>query len=297
MNLHPAIEALVADPRMTVRVPPAHIPLDRIRNAANAAMTVGPAPKMAAVQDLRLGSDGETVPVRVYRPTAALPNQAIVFCHGGGFVWGSLDTHDGLCRRMADRTRSTIVSVDYRLSPDAPFPAAETDVLLAATAVLEGKIAGLDRGCAVSLCGDSAGGYLACDATSRLVSKGLRPHRLVLIYPALDPDCGTDSHERNGAGPVLTSEAMRWFWAAHGIPAGRHFRDLGNLPDFPPAFLLNADRDPLCDEGQMLLTDLKAAGVDAVGTTAVGMVHGFLSLPLPEDVRSRWENEAFDYLA
>jgi acetyl esterase len=296
VKVHSSIEALVSDPRMTVRVPPAHVPLDRVRSAANAAMEPGPSPALYSVENVWLADIRTSVLVRHYRPSSATHDRAILFCHGGGFVWGSLDTHDGLCRRMAERTGSPVISVDYRLSPEAPFPAAENDVLLVARKVLDGEIAGIDRGCSLSLCGDSAGGYLVFATTARLSADGEPPRRLVLIYPSLDPGCLTASHKRYADGPVLTHDAMKWFWAAHSVPetAPGEFRQ--SLSRFPPTFVLTAEVDPLCDEGLTLVDDLVSAGVSAKGRVAEGMVHGFLSLPLPQDVRQVWEDEIFGIL-
>lgn len=278
---------------MTVRVPPPHVPLDRIRDAANRAMVVGPSPDLASVEDLRLGSGADRVTVRTYRPDARPADAAILFCHGGGFVWGSLDTHDGLCRRMAKATGKAVVAIDYRLSPEAPFPAAEDDVVLVARSVLAGSVDGLARGCSISLCGDSAGGYLACQAVAGLARLGIEPARLVLIYPALDPRCGTESHTRNADGPVLTSAAMKWFWSAHRPPpeigwaTGRHGRR------HPPAFILAAEFDPLHDEAEAFAAQLREMGVDAEFVTAPGLVHGFLSLDIPGSLRDEWEGRIF----
>lgn len=296
MNLHPAIAPLVADPRMTVRVPPPHVPMDRVRAAANRAMAIGPTPDLFSVEDVVLAQADVRVPARLYRPVDHGGDEAIVFCHGGGFVWGSLDTHDGLCRRMARTTGKVVVSIDYRLSPEEPYPAAETDVVCAVRAVLAGAVAGLERGCRVSLSGDSAGGYLARHAAIALAGETTKLARLVLVYPALDPECRAPSHRRNAEGPVLTSEAMKWFWSAHGI--GRNPRTPADRPldGGLRVFVLAAELDPLHDEAQAFAADLAGSGIDVDFTTAAGMVHGFLSLEIPPDLREHWEALIFQAL-
>ena len=296
MNLHPAIAPLVADPRMTVRVPPPHVSLERIREAANKAMVRGPSPDLASVVDIRLSCGEASVPVRVYRPDREPAESVIVFVHGGGFVWGSLDTHDGLCRRMAKATGKAVVSVDYRLSPEAPFPSAEDDVALVARQVFEGAIDGVSRGCSINLCGDSAGGYLARHAAGRLTGAGIGLERLVLIYPALDPACSAPSHGRNAQGPVLTSAAMKWFWSAHGLTPEHPLDTARDLHRYPPTFLLAAEFDPLHDEAEHFAAELAESGATVEFMTAAGLVHGFLSLDIPLGLRNAWEDRIFGKL-
>lgn len=278
---------------MTVRVPPPHVSLERIREAANKAMVRGPSPKLASIADIRLSAGETGVPVRVYRPERGHAESAIVFVHGGGFVWGSLDTHDGLCRRMAQATGKAVVSVDYRLSPEAPFPAAEDDVVVVARQVFEGAVDGVSKGCSISLCGDSAGGYLACYAAGRLISAGIGLERLVLVYPALDPACSAPSHTRNAQGPVLTSEAMKWFWSNHHVPPSHQIRTDCDLNRYPPTFLLAAEFDPLHDEAERFASELAESGADVEFMTAPGLVHGFLSLNIPPSLRDQWEGWIF----
>lgn len=281
---------------MTVRVPPSHVSLERIREAANKAMARGPSPDVASIADIRL-SDGEKgVPVRVYRPDRGSAESVIVFVHGGGFVWGSLDTHDALCRRMAQATGKAVVSVDYRLSPEAPFPAAEDDVILVARKVFEGALNGISEKCSISLCGDSAGGYLACHAAGKLIGAGIELERLALVYPALDPTCSAPSHTRNAQGPVLTSEAMTWFWSNHRLTPEHHFQTGSDLHRYPPTFLLAAEFDPLHDEAERFASELAGSGAEVEFMTAPGLVHGFLSLDIPPSLRDPWEDLIFSRL-
>ena len=286
MTLHPAIAALAADPRMTVRVPPPHVPIRKVRAAADAAMHVGARPAMASTLDRTMAAD-PPVPVRIYRPRPGRAAPAVVFCHGGGFVWGSIDTHDGLCRRLAARSGAVVVSVGYRLSPDHPFPAAERDAreVLRHVRLGAGGL-GIDPA-RIAVAGDSAGAFLAVHATAGAVADGAPPAHLSLAYPALDPLCLGASHAGHADGPVLTSAAMRWFWRCH-LPGGA-VPELPPLAGFPPATVLVAEHDPLRDEGLAFARALAAAGADARAVTAPGMAHGFLSLPLDAALTAPWE--------
>ena len=286
MTLHPAIVPIAADPRMTVRVPPPHVPIRAVRAAADAAMHIGARPAMAAVEDLRVPAD-PPVPVRLYRPRRGAGAPALVYCHGGGFVWGSIETHDGICRRLAARSGAVVISVGYRLSPEHPFPAAEEDAAAVLRhARLEADGLGIDAS-RISVAGDSAGGYLAVHATARAVAEGAPPARLSLAYPALDPDCRSASHAAYADGPVLTAAAMRWFWGCHMREGGAP--SLPPLAGFPPTTIIVAEHDPLRDEGDALARALAVAGVRATSCTAPGLVHGFLSLPLENALTAPWE--------
>ncbi len=157
MPIDPCFTELLEDPRNTVRPPPAHVPMDKVRRAADAAMSQGDASEMAAVRDGVVHLEGRDVPYRHYRPTTAPNLPGILFCHGGGFVWGSIETHDGICRRLAARTGAAVISVGYRLAPETPLPGPVED----AYGVLQDLIAGVDEygidADNLALCGDSAG--------------------------------------------------------------------------------------------------------------------------------------------
>jgi acetyl esterase len=222
VTLDPSLVALVSDPRNTVRPPPAHVPLDKVRWAADAAMAQGAWVDMAAVTDGTVTHGAHAIPVRHYRPTSDAVLPAIVFCHGGGFVWGSIATHDGLCRRLAALTGAAVISVGYRLSPETVCPGAAEDAL----AVLTDLIArAADHGIAsdrVALCGDSAGGAICIAVAAMAARAGLPLRHLALFYPAIDPACDSASQRAQADGPVLTQAAMRWFWSCYlgtGTPA------------------------------------------------------------------------------
>lgn len=177
MTLSAEFAALTADPRATVRPPPAHVPLALVRAAANAAMADPCPPGGVLVRDsLALG-----VPLRLFRAEDCAPGPVVIFAHGGGFVLGDLDSHDGLCRRLALASGLTIASVAYRLAPESRFPAGVDDLLTVARHLLASGHRDL------AFAGDSAGGYLALAASDRAVREGLAPFHLALIYPAIDP--------------------------------------------------------------------------------------------------------------
>ncbi|QFU08783.1 Carboxylesterase NlhH [Palleronia sp. THAF1] len=295
MSLHPALTPIAADPKMTVRVPPPTVPFAAIRKAANAAMSTGPRPDMARVEDTIVDA-ATPVPVRLYHPSNISSSSVIVFYHGGGFVWGSLDTHDGLCRRMASRTGAKVVSVGYRLSPEAPFPAAETDVGLVTDALIEGFFETTVTADRLILCGDSAGGYLAFLETCRLVDRGTTPAGLGLIYPALDPSCSGQSHVTNAGGPILTTEAMRWFWTCHAPFDIAPPFEKAPLHTFPPTHILVAGHDPLRNDGTRLHDHLSDLNVKSTLLEAPDMAHGFLNLPMAYDVWKSHEMALFDSL-
>jgi acetyl esterase len=282
-GIHPDFAAFAADPRNTLRPPPAHILLAKVRAAADAAMTDPTPPPVAEIADATVSGDGGPVPVRLYRPVATGALPVIVFAHGGGFVWGSIATHDGICRRLALASGAAVVSVGYRLAPEAPFPAAMRDVL----AVVQALPALAERWqidqARLALCGDSAGGHVVLTAALALRGDARRPQALALIYPAIDPACDSDSQRRLADGPVLTQAGMRWFWGAclgaqaDASPAGATplTEDLSGLP---PTLIVTAEQDPLQDEGTALASRLARYGVAVDCHHVAGAVHGFLSV-------------------
>lgn len=282
-GLHPAFAALAADPRNTVRPPPAHVPLSKVRAAADAAM-IDPAPPMVArIDDARVLSDGQPVPVRLYRPVDGGCLPVILFAHGGGFVWGSIATHDGICRRLALASGAAVLSVGYRLAPEAPFPAAMRDVLAVHDALPRLAVGWQVDPDRLSFCGDSAGGHVVLTAAMALRAVPGRPQALALIYPAVDPSCASDSHRRFRDGPILSSGGMQWFWdaclgsqrseaPAEAIPLR------ADLTGLARTLIVTAETDVLADEGLALAACLSGHGVPTRFWQVRGSVHGFLSL-------------------
>ncbi|HEU4657397.1 MAG TPA: alpha/beta hydrolase [Capillimicrobium sp.] len=221
----------------------------------------GPGEPVATVRDL-----AEPVPMRVYEPDDA--HGTVVFLHGGGWVVGSLDSHDALARALANASGARVVLPDYRLAPEHPYPAALEDA--------EAALAfARTFGDPVAVAGDSAGGGLAA-----VLARRHRDLRLqALVYPVLDAGMATASYERYAEGYRLTAEDMAWFFETYGGDpddpdvSPLRARDLAGLP---PASITLASHDVLRDEGCAYAERLRAANVDVSVTVVDGMVHGFI---------------------
>ena len=232
------------------------------------------------------GPDGK-LGLRVYTPLGDGPFPLMVFFHGSGFVVCSLDTHDGICRNLCAGTGCVVVSVDYRLAPEAKFPAAPDDCLAATRwAVANAAALGADQG-RVFVAGDSAGGNLAAVTALRIRDEG-GPALLgqLLIYPVTDYyDPGTPSMVENAEGYGLGRAGMIWFWnhylrtpedGAH--PHASPLRAT-RLDGLPPALVVTAEFDPLRDEGEYYADRLRQAGVPTEMKRWDGMNHGFFFWP------------------
>jgi len=235
----------------------------RQRMAAGAAAFFGPVDEVDSVEDRLAGS----VRVRVYEPSPG--DAALVYFHGGGWVTGSVDTHDGITRALAARSGRTVVSVDYRLSPEHPFPDGLDDARTAARWAL-------DRFDVVAVGGDSSGATLAA-----VVARELPVALQVLICPVLDARFDTASYEEHAEGTNLTREAMRWYWAqylggADGADPDASPLRARDLSRAAPAVIAVAEFDPLRDEGLAYAERLQAAGVPVSLHRYEGMIHNFV---------------------
>lgn len=249
--------------------------------ALRAAAVPGPrGPEVASVYD----ASAADVPVRVYDPgPGAAGRPLVVFLHGGGWVMCGPDTHDALCRRLAAASGAVVVSADYRLAPEHPWPAASDDAL---TVLLWARSAAPALGCApdrVVVAGDSSGGNLA--AVTALRAPGLAAGQL-LFYPPLDASMATESVAAYGTGYFHTAAHMAWYWDCYGgDPAHPHVSPLcapdTELAGLPRTLIVLADCDVLRDEGLAYARRLGAAGVDCAVQLHPGVFHGFLGLPLP----------------
>ncbi|MFD3938908.1 alpha/beta hydrolase [Streptomyces sp. NPDC058611] len=249
--------------------------------ALRAAAVPGPRGReVASVYD----TSAAAVPVRVYDPApGAAGRPLVVFLHGGGWVMCGPDTHDALCRRLAAASGAVVVSADYRLAPEHPWPAAADDAL---TVLLWARSTAPALGCAaerVVVAGDSSGGNLA--AVTALRAPGLVAGQL-LFYPPLDASMATESVAAYGTGYFHTAAHMAWYWDCYGgDPAHPHVSPLrapdAELAGLPRTLLVLADCDVLRDEGLAYARRLGAAGVDCAVQLHPGVFHGFLGLPLP----------------
>lgn len=254
----------------------------RVNFAASVEPLFGPVDSVFSVED-RLTEDG--VPVRIYRPDDSdAPGPALVFFHGGGWVVGSIETHDGITRALANRSGCVVVSVDYRVAPEHRFPAAIDDALSATRWVLANAAElGIDPG-RVAVGGDSSGGNLAAVVARRARDAGIPLAFQMLVYPVVDHSFDTGSYSEFAEGHSLTREGMHWYWS-HYLGAGdggdpdaspARERDLAGLA---PAFVATAELDPLRDEGESYARRLEEAGVPTVHVRYNGMIHGFLRMP------------------
>ncbi len=250
-----------------------------------------PAPRtMAEVRDLAAPGPLGPIALRLYRPAhVAHPAPTLVYYHGGGWVIGDLDTHDVLCRQLADEAGCVVVAVDYRMGPEHRFPAAPDDCL-AATRWLQAQagVLGLDAA-RFAVGGDSAGGNLAAVVSLAWRDAGdampqTQPLKFqLLIYPATDMRAGTPSHTSNGQGYVLTSDTIAYF-RGHYLQPAQHTDWRASpllhatLAGLPPALVLTAGFDPLRDEGRQYADALSAAGSTAQYLCFERQIHGFITM-------------------
>ncbi|OBJ55697.1 alpha/beta hydrolase [Mycobacterium asiaticum] len=236
------------------------------------------------------GPEGD-IPVRIYRPMGErLP--VLVYAHGGGFVFCDLDSHDGLCRSLANHVPAVVVSV--WLAPEHRWPAAADDVYAVTEAAAAGAFGGDPARVAVG--GDSAGGNLA--AVAALMARdrgGPAIAAQLLIYPVIAADFSTESYRLFGRGYYNPQSAMEWYWdqyfpsradRAHPYAAPLH----ADLRDLPPAVLVVAGHDPLRDEARAYASALKSAEVPLTLLRFDGGIHGFMSMPMldiAQDARRR----------
>jgi acetyl esterase len=232
-----------------------------------------------SVEDLSVpGAEGD-LPARVYRPDETGPLPTVVFFHGGGWVIGDLETHDNVARAIARDSRAVVLSVGYRLAPEAPFPAAVEDAL-ATTRWAADHLAELGGTDVLAVAGDSAGGNLAAVVAQQLTT---RLAAQLLIYPATDVTGDHPSRAENGTGYSLDTATMEWFYARY---AG-HVTDVDarlspllatDLDGVCPALVVTAEYDPLRDEGEAYAARLRDAGVPAETRRYDGMIHGFFDM-------------------
>lgn len=246
-----------------------------------------PPPEVAATSDGTIDVPGGSIGYRRYRPLGvegdALPT--LIYYHGGGWVIGTIETHDSTCRRLANKSHCQVVSIGYRLAPEHPFPTPTDDSLAAFRHIRDNAAAFGADPARLAVGGDSAGGNLAaviCQACKR--TGEAMPAFQMLIYPATDARRTTESRRLFADGYFLTRELMDWFWKAYA-PAHADLTDprlspvlASDVSGLPPAFVLTAGFDPLRDEGRAYANRLIDAGVKTTYVNYPGTVHGFFSL-------------------
>lgn len=252
--------------------------------AARAMAAAGPRAECEARDLVAAGG----IRLRIYRPagsgSSCLP--FLVYFHGGGWVLGSLDTHDGLCRALCAGSGCAVVAVDYRLAPEARFPAAVEDAEAAALWILDhARELALDPA-AAAVGGDSAGGTLAAVVAIALKGHPVPLRFQMLLYPCTDMNMDRGSYAVSWPGLPVTAATMRWF-RSHYLRSPADQRDwraspilAEDLAGLPPALIVTAGYDPLADDGAAYCERLRDAGVSAERWHFAGQIHGFLNLGL-----------------
>jgi acetyl esterase len=247
------------------------------------SLALGRGPQVARVEDLSFTANGHDLPVRVYRPVESPePAGVVVYFHGGGWVIGSVATHDAYCRELAVASQCAVASVDYRLAPEHKFPTAAEDAYAAVQWIAQhAERLGFDRQ-RMAIAGDSAGGNLAAAAALMARDRGGPPIAFqLLIYPVVDCDFERSSYRNCSEGYLLTRASMIWFSqqylpdiARASEPYASPMR-AASLASLPPALVITAEYDPLCDEGEAYARRLHESGVEAKLSRYDGMIHGF----------------------
>ena len=262
--------------------PPAHeVPVDQARagHEAETAHLSGPGEEVAEVRDLEIPSAAGAIPARLYRPEGEDPLPLVVYLHGGGWMLGSIESFDTVLRALANAAGVAVLSVGYRLAPEAPFPAGLDDSICALRwAAAEARTLGADPE-RLAIAGDSAGGNLATVVARRL--RDDVPLRVqVLIYPVTDAGCNTASYREFGERHGLTAASMQRFWnlyldGAEGLQPDASPLRADDLAGLPPAFVLTAGFDVLRDEAEAYVEALREAGVEVRHSRYGGAIHGF----------------------
>ncbi len=244
-----------------------------------------PRPAGLVVRDDIVPGSGGAIPVRLYRPLADTPLPVMLYFHGGGFILGSLDSHDDICAEIADRAGIAVVAVDYRLAPEHPFPAPHEDAMAAIDWLVAGGARdGVDP-TRLIVGGDSAGGKFSAAVALNMRDEGRREIRgLVLVYPSLGGDLDRGSHVEHTDAPGLSTGDMRFYRRVHVGPDGHpnHVNKLAwplkesDYRNLPPAFLLASEWDPLRDDSFEWAARVEAARGQAKVRHEPLLPHGFL---------------------
>lgn len=265
-----------------------HVAAREIFVASRAILQPDPSP-VGEVRDLAATGPAGNIPLRLYRgqeTNKSRPQPALIYYHGGGWVLGNLDSHDGVCRDIANAAQCTVIAVDYRLAPEAKFPAAADDAIAAAQWIHDNAAdLCIDRA-RLAVGGDSAGGNLSAVVALHARDNGGPKLKLqVLIYPSADMSSVYPSYEEFAEQLPLTRTTMDWFVDLYLNSREQDARDwrasplhAKSLAGLPPAFIITAAMDPLRDEGEAFARALMKAGVPVEVKRFDGQIHGFLTM-------------------
>lgn len=287
MAIDPKTKLVLDMPQMQLAAPPPGVTAAMMREATNALRPpVTPVP-IHATRDLDVqGAEGR-LRARLYRPTGGSELPLVVFFHGGGFVLSDLETHDNLCRTLANESGCAVVAVDYRLAPETRFPGPLEDCYAALRdLVARAREIGIDPD-RVAVAGDSAGANLAAAVCFLARERGGPAIRYqVLMCPCLDATCNSTSMHELAEGYMLSRSLMQWFWDCY-VSSPEQLRDplvspvfATQLAGLPPASISTAEYDPLRDEAEQYADHLRAAGIPVVVRRYNGMIHDFMQQPL-----------------
>lgn len=246
---------------------------------------LGKPPRVQRVEDRTIAGPGGNLAIRVITPegSATGPLPVIVFFHGGGWVLGNLSSHEGVCRALANASKSIVAAVDYRLAPEHPFPAAVDDAYAAVAWISTHAMEIGGDPSRIAVCGDSAGGNLAIVATLMARDRGGPKIAFqALAYPITDCDLDSGSYREFAEGCFLTRSEMLWYWDQYAPNFEDRLRPYaspnraGDLSELPPALVITAGYDVLRDEGEAYARRLAEAGVPVKLSRFDGMIHGFL---------------------
>ncbi len=284
--IHASMEPFVREARQVPRPHPSSMTPDERRDwYREQAGFLWPAPEpLPEVREVLLEVQGRRLRARLYVPESDHERGLVVFCHGGSFVAGDLDTHDGLCRRLASDTGWRFLSLEYRLAPENPFPAGLDDVREAIVVISARRGDFASRDAALVVMGDSAGATLATVALTQLRGRDLGVKAQVLLYPTMGPDLLTDSGHAYHSGYLLDVEHLRYDYGQYlddqVLETDERVSPLlsRDLSGVPPAIVVVAECDPLRDEAVAYAGLLEHFGVPVELLEAHGMLHGFLRL-------------------
>lgn len=254
----------------------------------------GTGPAVERVEDIAIAVRHGAIAGRLYVPVGSSLKAFVVYLHGGGWVLGNIDIYDSLARMVAAEAACAVLMVEYRLAPEAPFPAAVEDSIDAVAWASANRKALLGRELPLVVMGDSAGGNLAAVVAQQARSEGISDLAVqILIYPNTDAHPTTRSYEEFWDSPLFAGRSMEWFWSRYVpdaktrlVPEVSPLRAT-NLAGLPPAIVVTAEYDPLRDEGEAYAGAMRAAGVRVVSYRLDGLSHGFFGMLAVFDEPSR----------